>query len=229
MEQHDPTWRHDWRDFVLSENGPAGGGARLTALGVCKRVDNNTLETWVSAATIGAITDQSQRTVETHLRALLAAGWLTSRTRLKGQDQVRGRGWRLRLLRLAVPAEHLAIFAATRPAGLTANSAGSPEEQARQAATVARLPAKNDTTTGNSCYQSRSDISLRDLSKSAKALRDRNPTPRAADDPEARQRVKTRAESIGYRDQEPGESFARYSACVMVAFYEAKAAAQERP
>ena len=214
MGEHDPTWRHRWRDIVLSEFGPEGAGARLTALAVARCVDNDTLETFIGAQKLARLTDLNEKTIRGHLLSLTAAGWLTARAKQSGH------GWRLRLLRLAIPAERADVFTAA-PAGLTEVSSA---RTSKQPDVSSRLPEENAPTSGKNLRLSRSDITLSDLSTSATTRLDRRQTRKLEDDREALQRVQAKAAACGYRAQRPGESFERYSAAVAVAYVEAKAA-----
>jgi hypothetical protein len=65
-----------WRDLVLSNDGPADPNAKLVALAVAKFINAQSMQTFAGVDALAEATGYDERTVRRHLTKLLAAGWL---------------------------------------------------------------------------------------------------------------------------------------------------------
>ena len=87
----DPTRRaprsiHEYRDVVLSADGPRSSAARLVAVTLAQVMDGKTFESFAGAEAIAVRSGLSVRAVRMHLPALARDGWLLERTKEKGRN-----------------------------------------------------------------------------------------------------------------------------------------------
>ncbi len=108
---------YQYREAVLSEQGPSTAAATVVAVALAQRMNWATLETFVGAKRIAKMTRLAERTVRTALGILRAEGWIAERIEVRPHGRVRVR-------RALIPSSF----------PLPANGAGSP---ARVAARVA--------------------------------------------------------------------------------------------
>jgi hypothetical protein len=170
-----PRTVHEYRNAVLSAEGPRTALAKLVAVTVAQLMDGETLESFHGAETIARCAGLSERAVRTYLGALVRDGWLTERTKRRGRDF-----W-LKVRTAAIPEGHPAHGAGSNGAGLPARGAGSKERDASPLpARGAGLPAADDTTP---CISPHGDPARRagDLDqKSCTDLGAASPSPAAA-------------------------------------------------
>ncbi|MCP5359899.1 MAG: hypothetical protein R3E75_08220 [Steroidobacteraceae bacterium] len=115
-----------WRDRVLSSDGPKDPSGKLVALAVAKFLNADSMQTFVSVATLAEATGLNEKTVRRQVTALLAGRWLTA-------EAMPSKGWvKPRILRLALPP----ITAGTAPAEGQRNGNGSAGTMSADAAGI---------------------------------------------------------------------------------------------
>lgn len=102
-----------YREAVLSEQGPSTAAATVVAVALAQRMNRTTLETFVGAKRIANMTRLAERTVRTALGVLRVEGWIAERIEVRSHGRVRVR-------RALIPSS----FA------VPANGAGSPSRVA---------------------------------------------------------------------------------------------------
>lgn len=135
---------HNYRDRVLSADGPINPATRLVCLAISKFVNGRTLSTFVSQARLAEATGLADRSVRTHVAMAAEAGWL------KRSHRNRGKNWKLTTYTLALPhrapvtnAEANSSGASKRANDAPANGALAPANPADGPAISALGPAKN--------------------------------------------------------------------------------------
>jgi hypothetical protein len=184
-----PKDRRAFRDLILSEQGPKSAAARFVAVALIQRMDSASLESYVSAETIGKLTALNERTVRRALKRLVAEGWIVERTKAKGRDF-----W-LKIRRAALPPGLADNLTGSHENGLTDRMPGSqgyPQPDEMSGSHGGRLVDKSDST-GGQIARADPDTESDDPGKRSR-IRDPGPRPAVA----TRQRGQTEPD----RDQQ---------------------------
>lgn len=144
MSDHERPTLHQWRRAILATSGPRLALSRLVALALAQDMSSQTLETFVGAERLAAVTGLSERAVRTHLANLVAQGWLTEKTASRGQQH-----WR-KVRRAAFP-DVAAVHAGSSRIEVPVAHAGTSEVAALNAGTsvfAQEVPAGGDRSGG---------------------------------------------------------------------------------